>query len=107
MVCFMLMSCGLTSQQKAERMVKNYLDTTLDDPKKYESVKFGNLIFLKDTVIDLEGKPDTIKLAGLCEIEHTYRGSNKFGAIIMKTDIFQLDLKNNKVWCCFAGFHNH
>jgi hypothetical protein len=103
-----LCSCQITSQQKAEQMVKNYLDTTLDNPKGYESVNFGKLLFLKDTVASFQGgKPDTIKLKELCEIQHKYRGTNKFGATITKTEYFQIDFKNNSVYCCFFEPQNH
>ncbi len=38
-----LFSCTQTKQQKAEKVVKLYLDSTLNDPHSYESVEFGKL----------------------------------------------------------------
>lgn len=37
-------SCVLNDQQKAEKAVKDYLKTNLNNPKSYESVDFGKLV---------------------------------------------------------------
>lgn len=82
----MLAACKQTPQQKAEALVKKYLDTSLNDPKSYESVSFGLLEKLK-------GKPykgDNIDTVDL-EILHSYRYKNEYGAIVKKTGWFIID----------------
>ncbi len=49
-----LSACTFTKQQKAESIVKKYLDTTLNDPHSYESVSFDKLVTVHkiDTTLD-------------------------------------------------------
>lgn len=44
---FLFCSCTYTNQQKAEKAVKLYLDSSLNDPHSYESVKFTKIDTLK------------------------------------------------------------
>jgi len=39
----LLSSCQFTKQQKAEKLIKNYLNEHLNDPHSYESIKFSQL----------------------------------------------------------------
>ena len=50
-------SCTFTRQQKAESLVKSYLNEHLNDPHSYESVSFLNVdtVFKKYEVSDPEG----------------------------------------------------
>lgn len=45
-----LSSCTKTNQQKAEALTKKYLDSTLNDPKSYEAVKFSKLDTLTESI---------------------------------------------------------
>lgn len=102
MACLLIVSsCQITTNQKVQHAVKVYLDSTLNDPKSYESVSFGKIYYLKDTVVDLNGKPDTLKYHGSMQVLHTYRAKNAFGAVITKTEWFQIDSTMRKAECCF------
>lgn len=99
----LLCSCQITKEQKAKKLVDDYLKGTLNDPGSYESVSFGNLRPMKDTIVMLSNKPDTIHYNGRCQIEHTYRAKNEYGGIVTKTDWFQVDSAMTKALCCFVG----
>ena len=44
MACLLIFnSCQFTKQQKAEKIVKDYLNEHLNDPHSYESIKFSQL----------------------------------------------------------------
>lgn len=75
-------ACRQTPQQKAEMMVKKYLDTSLSDPKSYGGINFGPLTKFEN---------------GELEIRHTYRAKNEFGAIVKKTAWFIMDTTFIKV----------
>jgi len=62
-----LSSCQFTKQQKAEKLVKDYLKTHLNDPDSYENVSFGKLTInpyaYEDTIpagIELKKKEDSL-----------------------------------------------
>lgn len=98
-----LYSCNSfqTKQQIAQRLIKKYLDSSLNNPRSYEDVSFGKLYRLKDTVGTFQGKTDSIKYNGLYQIQHTYRATNNFGAIITTSEWFQIDSAMTKAMCCF------
>jgi hypothetical protein len=39
----MIFGCAFTGQQKAEKLIKKYLDSSLNDPHSYEPISFGKL----------------------------------------------------------------
>ena len=96
-----------TKQYKAEHLVKNYLDSTLNDNMSYGSVGFSRLYKLKDTIIIFQGKPDTENYHGKYEIMHTYRAKNGFGAIVKTTECFGIDSAMTKATCCFVPQNNN
>jgi len=95
-----LSSC--TRQQKAERLIKKYLDSSLNDPKSYEPVSFSAPVKLRDTIIKLGVTYDTVRHHGAFLILHTYRAKNGFGAMIKTQEWFKIDSALTKADCCFA-----
>ena len=72
---FLNISCTLTNQQKAERLVKQYLEKSLNDPGSYESVSFGTVTAFYDDYKDTtaQGKQwekEASKLYHLAEKYH-------------------------------------
>lgn len=57
-----LAGCIRSKQQKAEALVKKYLDSSLNDPHSYESVKFGKLDTFNTRLQDNYNYKITIKL---------------------------------------------
>ena len=79
---FILSSCSVTDQQKAESAVKDYIKEQLDDPSSYEPISFTDLKPRYDS-------SDRFQVGWY--ISHTLRAKNKFGAKIKKTYLFELD----------------
>ena len=92
-----LLGCSQSKQDKAHRLVKHFLDSTLNDPGSYESVSFTPLYKMKDTIFMFNGKPDTVKCLGWNTIGHTYRAKNKFNALVKETQWFMIDSTFTKV----------
>jgi hypothetical protein len=97
-----LSACTFTKQQKAEKLIKKYLDSSLNDPKSYESVSFSEPIKLKDTIIKLGETFDTVRHHGDFLILHTYRAKNAFGAVIKSDEWFKIDSALTRAQCCFT-----
>ena len=90
-----------TKQQIAEKLIKKYLDSSLNNPHSYESVSFSKLYKLKDTVANISGHVDSIKYNGWYQIQHTYRATNGFGALMTTSEWFQIDSAMTRAICCF------
>ena len=99
----LLASCGDSKQEKAETLVKKYLETKLNDPKSYESVTFSKAVKLKDTTMTFEGKTEPVKYRGKYEILHTYRVKNTMGAVETKSEVFQIDSSFTEATCCYIA----
>lgn len=97
-----LSACTFTKQQKAEKLVKDYLKTHLNDPDSYQYVEFSKAEKLRDTTMIYKGKSEPVNYHGWWQINHTYRSKNGFGGIITKTDCFQIDSGFTKADCCYT-----
>lgn len=73
-----------TNQQKAEKMVKVYLDSTLKDPQSYQPELFGKLDTLERTL----------------RIRHKYRSKNSFGGFVVEDNYYFIDSAMTTVTCC-------
>jgi hypothetical protein len=74
-----LASCTFTKQQKAEKLIKVYLDSALNDPHSYEPVSTKVDTFYNNAL------PDTANKVDGWFVEHTYRAKNGFGALGLHT----------------------
>ncbi len=103
-----LTACGhfKSRQQKAQDLITQYVKAKLNDPDSYVSVSFSDLYKLKDTVLMLDGKPDSVTHNGWLEIMHVYRCKNAFGGVVTNKEWFQVDSLATKVNCCFVGQHD-
>jgi|GEM_PF-2113673 len=80
-----------TKEEKAYQLVEQAVKDSLKDPESYESVKFSELLKLKDTIIVVDGQSYPQEYHGEYEIAHTYRSKNAYGGIITKSDVFHID----------------
>lgn len=104
-IAFFLSSCSNSNstQDKAETLVKKYLQAKLNDPKSYESVSFSKAVKLKDTTMTFEGKTEPVKYGGRYEIMHTYRSKNVLTGVETKSEVFQIDSAFTEASCCYVA----
>lgn len=95
-----------SKQQRVHALITHYVKANLNDPDSYVSVSFSDMYKLRDTVVMINGNPETINQNGAFEILHTYRCKNAFGGVITHKDWYQVDSSFTKVACCFVGQHN-
>jgi len=88
-------SCGEANHHVANGLVSAYAKQTSPDPASYQPVSFGPpKPFTVGGIIT--NKPGVDTLPGSV-IEHTYRGQNGFGAVVLNTAFFLVDSTTKKV----------
>jgi len=106
-LCLLMLSCSPSKEKKSQEMIQDYLSKTLNDPKSYESVSFSPIYYLKDTISQFQGRPDTTIYHHSFMMQHTYRGKNALGGVVTNTEYFKIDSAMTKVDCCFVLPSNH
>lgn len=96
MLCVM-MSCGSTPEQRAERLVTDYIKSVAHDPSSVQDVEVGALV--DDTERDLHGNTIHYWYATV-----TYRAKNGYGALMKSDNItvkFDSEVKEIICYDCF------
>ena len=88
-------SCGEANHHVANGLVAEYAKQTSPNPASYQPVSFGPpKPFTVGEIIT--NKPGVDTLPGTV-IEHTYRGQNELGAVVLNTAFFLVDSTTKKV----------
>ena len=96
---FLLTSCD-KRQDKAEELVKNYLQEHLPNFESYKSQGFSKVVQLKDRTFP--GAKAPIRAFGRWEIEHKYSYTNGNGAAVSETKFFEIDSSFTHASCCYV-----
>ncbi len=100
-ICVLFVGCQ-TKQEKAEKLVKDYL-AQKNDVCEYIPVRFDNLYKLKDTNVLINGEPYHVRYDGAYEIEYTYNCGAFLRDTLPRKMIFRIDKDFKKAECCFTG----
>lgn len=94
-----LASCD-KRQDKAEALVRDYLQEHLPNFNTYKSQGFSKVVQLKDKMYP--GAKAPIRAFGRWEIEHKYSYTNGNGAPVTETRYFQIDSAFTHASCCYV-----
>ncbi len=95
---FLLTSCD-KRQDKAEELVKDYLQEHLSDFSSYKSHGFSKVVKLKDKTFP--GAKAPVRAFGRWEIGHRYSYTNGNGAPVTETKFFEIDSAFTHASCCY------
>jgi len=95
---FLLAACD-KRQDKAEELVKDYLQEHLPNFNTYKSHGFSKVVKLKDKTFP--GAKAPIRAFGRWEIEHKYSYTNGNGAPVTETKFFEIDSTFTNASCCY------
>jgi hypothetical protein len=88
-------------QSNAEKLVQKYMINLYHNSYRYNSISFGALDSVKDSVVNFNGKSEILKGAGWKKIENTYLIKDSRGNTVnQKTDWFLIDSSMTKAGCC-------
>jgi len=96
---FLLASCD-KRQDKAEALVRDYLQEHLPNFETYKSEGFSKIVQLKDKTFP--GAKAPILAYGRWEIGHKYSYKNGNGATVTETKFFQIDSAFIHASCCYV-----
>jgi len=96
---FLLASCD-KRQDKAEALVRDYLQEHLPNFETYKSEGFSKIVQLKDKTFP--GAKAPILAYGRWEIGHKYSYKNGNGATVTETKFFQIDNTFTHASCCYV-----
>ena len=89
-----LTACSLSDEQKAEKLVKEYLKENANDPSSVQDVKVEGIV----TMEGMKNKKQKFKYASV-----TYRAKNAYGALVKDEVYVKFDTLITELICfdCF------
>jgi hypothetical protein len=96
---FLLTSCD-KRQDKAEALVRDYLQEHLPNFNTYKSQGFSKIVKLKDKTFP--GAKAPVRAFGRWEIEHKYSFTTGNGASVTETKFFEIDSTFTHASCCYV-----
>lgn len=85
-----LTACSLSDEQKAEKLVKEYLEVNANDPSSVQDVKVEGIV----TMEGMKNKKQKFKYASV-----TYRAKNAYGALVKDEVYVKFDTLVTELIC--------
>ena len=90
--CCLLMACSKTPEQRAEALVRGYLERVADDPSSVQDIDVGVLV---DKVqLDLHSNKIHYKMASV-----SYRANNAYGALVKGSVLVKFNEDVTEIIC--------
>ena len=77
----LMVSCSKTPQERAQRLVEDYLEQVANDPSSIQDVEVGNLVDMSDTYPKDSGLWASV----------TWRGKNAYGALVKSSEMVRFE----------------
>ena len=89
-----LMGCSQSDEQKAEKLVTEYLKEYANDPASVQDIEVGGLVKMKGMQKAAWEKPQYYKYASV-----SYRAKNGYGALMKEMVYVKFDTLVTKIIC--------